>query len=276
MKLKLSMPEYRKRPGCSGSSLRYLASSPATYKAYLDGEMEFESASANLGTAVHCILEYEKIYNETYVVKNGDMDRRTKAGKELCALLEAEGKIVISYDDDVKVRRIAESFYSSPDPILRMAYESEGKNEESWFWEECCLPMKGRTDRRIRVDASDSAMLAERFPSLFAEHPPFGIEIVVDYKTTAKGIDPKSFYWNVRNSCYDLAAAHYLAGTQADAFLWVVFETVPPYSVTRYFLSPSHRVEAEKRRQALLQQLARCYETNTWPGIEVSDADTLI
>ena len=270
-----SMSEYRERFGCSGSSLRYLATSPATYKAYLDGEMEFESAAANFGTAVHCFLESEAGYDETYIVKNADMDRRTKAGKEEYARLVESGKSIISYDDDSKVRRIAESFYSSDDPILRMVHESEGENEESWFWDEHGLQMKGRTDRRIRVDANDFDMLSARFPALFDDYS-FGCDIVVDYKTTAKGIDPKSFYWNVRNSGYDLAAAHYLAGTQADAFLWVVLETVPPYSVTRYFLSPSHRDEAEERRQVLLQQLARCYETNQWPGIEVSDADTLI
>lgn len=273
--MRLSMSEYRKRPGCSGSALRYLAASPATYKAYLDGEMEFESTAANLGTAVHYFLDSEEDYAETYVVKTKEMDRRTKAGKEEYARFFESGKTIISYEDDRKVRRIVESFYKSKDPILRMVYESEGENEESWFWEEHGLPMKGRTDRRIRVDTSDSAMLANRFPSLFADHP-FEIEIIVDYKTTSKGIDPKSFYWNVRNSSYDLAAAHYLAGTRADAFIWIVLETVPPYGVTRYFLSPQHRFEAEDRRQVLIQKLAECYQSNYWPGIEVSDAETLI
>ena len=273
--MRLSMSEYRKRPGCSGSALRYLAASPATYKAYLDGEMEFESTAANLGTAVHCFLESEESYDETYIVKNGEMDRRTKAGKEEYNRMIESGKTIITFEDDRKVRRIAESFYSSTDPILRMVYESEGENEESWFWEEHGLPMKGRTDRRIRVDANDFQMLADRFPSLFVDYV-FGCEIIVDYKTTAKGIDPKSFYWNVRNSSYDLAAAHYLAGTHADAFLWIVLETVPPYGVTRYFLSPNHLDEAEERRQVLLQQLARCYEIDVWPGISVTDDETLI
>lgn len=273
--MRLSMPEYRQRPGCSGSSLRYLASSPAAYKAYLDGEMTVDSAAANFGTAVHCFLESEETYNKTYIVKNGDMDRRTKSGKEEYNRLLESGKTVIAFEDDRKVRRIAESFYSSNDPLIRMVVESEGLNEESWFWEEYGLPMKGRTDRRIRVDATDFGMLNTRFPTLFGDYA-FGCEIVVDYKTTAKGIDPKSFYWAVRNNCYDLAAAHYLAGTQADAFLWIVLETVPPYSVTRYFLSPNSRDEAEERRQCLLKQLAICYETNVWPGIRVSDSDTLI
>ena len=273
--MRLSMPEYRQRPGCSGSSLRYLASSPASYKSYLDGEMEFESAAANFGTAVHAFLESEETYNEIYVVKNGDIDRRTKAGKEEYNRIIESGKIVITREDDAKVRRIAESFYSSTDPIIKMVIESEGENEESWFWDEHGLPMKGRTDRRIRVDAGDFGMLEARFPTLFTDYA-FGCDVVVDYKTTAKGIDPKSFYWNVRNNSMDLAAAHYLAGTQADAFLWIVLETVPPYGVTRYFLSPNHLDEAEERRQVLLQQLAHCYETNEWPGISVTDDETLI
>lgn len=275
----LPFDEYRKRLGLSGSSLRYLAASPAMYKSYLDGEIIVENQAVSLGTAIHCFLESESLYDETFIVKNGDLDRRTKAGKEAYAELIESGKTIISREDDVKVRRIVKSYYNSTDPLLRMVHESPGSNETSWFWTNADhgLQMKGRIDRIIAPNQTVCTMLAERFPSLF--NPYFsnmGFEIVVDYKTTSKSISPSSFANTIKYSGYDLAAVHYLEATNADAFIWVVFETVPPYGIARYFLSQEHRFEAAARRLELIDKLARCYETNEWPGVVISDDETLI
>ena len=271
--------EYRRRPGLSGSSLRYLSASPALYKSYLDGEIIVENQAVSLGTAIHCFLDAESFYEETYIVKSSDLDRRTKAGKEAHASLVESGKTIISKDDDYKVRRIVESYYKSDDPLLRMVHESPGSNETSWFWEnhDNGIPMKGRIDRIISPNQETCNMLADRFQSLFnSGFAHLGFEIVVDYKTTSKSISPSSFSNIVKYSGYDLAAAHYIEATNSDAFLWVVFETVPPYGIARYFLSQEHRFEAAARRLELIEKLARCYQTNEWPGLTITDDETLI
>lgn len=269
--------EYRQRPGLSGSSLRYLSASPALYKSYLDGEIIIENQAVSLGTAIHCFLDAESFYDETYIVKSADLDRRTKEGKAAHAALVESGKTIISREDDEKVRRIVESYYNSTDPLLLMVHESPGSNETSWFWENNGLLMKGRIDRIISPNQETCNMLADRFPSLFnPEFAHLGFEIVIDYKTTSKSISPGSFANIIKYSGYDLAAAHYLESTNADAFMWIVFETVPPYGIARYFLSQEHRFEAAARRQELIEKLARCYQTNEWPGITITDYETLI
>jgi len=270
----LPMREYHRTPGLSSSALGYAAESMAKYRCYLDGGIKFESRSLDLGSAVHLMLESSDRFYETYQVRPDGLDKRTKAGKEAFAELESNGKIVLDQDQWTTVHVLQDRFENSDDALLQMVNESEGVNEVSVFWEEEGLVMKCRPDRLIQPNEADCEMLCNRFPSLF--DVPFGIQLCVDFKTTSKAIDPKGFYWTCVNYRYPLKASHYLAGTQADAFLWVVLETVPPFGITRYFLSNQTRQYHDALRYSLIQQINECEATGVWPGITLTDQETLL
>jgi len=270
----LPMREYHRTPGLSSSALGYAAESMAKYRCYLDGGIKFESRSLDLGSAVHLMLESSDRFYETYQVRPDGLDKRTKAGKEAFAELESNGKIVLDQDQWATVHVLQDRFENSDDALLQMVNESEGVNEVSVFWEEEGLVMKCRPDRLIQPNEADCEMLCNRFPSLF--DVPFGIQLCVDFKTSSRRIDPKGFGYACRDYQYPLKASHYLAGTQADAFLWVVLETVPPFGITRYFLSNQTRQYHDALRYSLIQQINECEATGVWPGIQLTDQETLL
>jgi len=270
----LPMREYHRTPGLSSSALGYAAESMAKYRCYLDGGIKFESRFLDLGSAVHLMLESTDAFYQAYQLRPEGLDKRTKAGKEAFAELESNGKIVLDQDQWTTVHVLQDHFENSEDSLIQMVINSEGQNEASVFWEEEGMTMKCRPDRLIRPSPEDCEMLCGRFPSLF--DVPFGIQVCVDFKTTSKAIDPKSFYWTCVNYRYPIKASHYLAGTGADAFLWVVLETVPPYGITRYFLSnPTRRVH-DALRALLIQKISECEMTGVWPGIQLTDEETLL
>jgi hypothetical protein len=265
------MRSYLRSPGLSSSGLAYADESMAKYKAYLDGKIRIEGRHLDLGTAVHRRLEDPVAFQEEYIVKPNDVDYRTKAGK---AWRDGMTKIVLDRSEMECVESIAENLRTADDLLLRILRESDGEDECSVFWNESGLNCKCRPDRLLRPSDADCEALCERWPELFDR--PFGLKIVVDYKTTSKPADPKSFYWTAKNFSYHLKASHYLAGTGTDAFMWVVMETSPPYQVTRYIMSPNSMEESGRRRYGLLQQIHECQQTDKWPGLFVNDQETLL
>lgn len=270
----MPMLAYHRTPGLSSSGLAYAAESMAKYRCYMDGGIKFESRSLDLGSAVHLMLESSDRFYETYQVRPEGMNKRTKAGKEAFAELESNGKIVLDNEQWVTVHTLYDHYKNSEDELLQMVINSEGENEVSVFWEEDGMAMKCRPDRLIRPSPEDCEMLCSRFPLLF--DVPFGIQICVDFKTSSRRIDHKGFGFTCRDYQYPLKASHYLEGTQADAFLWVVLETVPPFGITRYFLSNQTRQYHDALRYSLIQKIIECGASGVWPGIQLTDEETLL
>jgi hypothetical protein len=270
----LPMREYHRAKGLSSSALGYAAESMAKYRCYIDGGIKIEAKYLDLGVAVHLMLESSDRFYETYQVRPEGLDKRTKAGKEAFAELESNGKIVLDQDPWFTVHTLHDHFKNSEDALLQMVINSDGYNEVSLFWEEEGMTMKCRPDRIIRPSQEDCEMLCRRFPSLF--DVPFGIQICVDFKTSSRRIDPKGFGYACRDYQYPLKASHYLAGTSADAFLWIVLETVPPYGITRYFMSAATRQYHDALRYSLIQQIIECEASGVWPGITLTDQETLL
>lgn len=270
------MKPYLAAPGLSSTGLAYFDDSMAKGKAYLDGLIRIEGKHLDLGTAVHSYMEDREGFWNRYIKRPPGMDRRTKQGKADYAEFEIAcgAKTILEWADWQTVEGIAESMDRSNDLLIKMVMTSPGENETSFFWKEAGLDHKCRADRLVHPEDAVCAELCERFPELFDR--PFGLKIVVDYKTTSKPADPKSFYWTAKSFKYPLKSAHYLAGTGADAFLWVVMETSAPYHVTRYLMSPSSMDFYSRRRLELLEQIRECEATGEWPGLVITDAETLI
>jgi exodeoxyribonuclease VIII len=245
--------------------------SMAKYKAYRDGKIRYKSVALDLGSAVHAMIESADTFSELYTVKPSGIDYRTKEGK---SWKEANSSLIILDAEAMEtVEGCYEAWRTSTDPLIRIARESHGEAEISRFWEEDDVLCKVRADRLVTVSGSDNEYLAETWPSLFN---PISNTIVVDFKTTSRSASPRGFGYAAKDFKYLLKSAHYLAGFKADAFMFVVMETSPPFHITRYLVSPSTRDFYMARRQELLEQLVCCEESGYWPGLTVSDEETLL
>ncbi len=267
----MSMHEYLRTPALSSSALAMADESMAKYKAYRDGKIRYESRSLDLGSAVHAMIESADTFSELYTVKPAGIDYRTKEGK---AFKEENGsRIILDAEAMATVEGCYAAWRTSTDTLIRIARESHGEAEISRFWEEDDVLCKVRADRLVTVSGSNNEWLAETWPSLFN---PISNTIVVDFKTTSRSANPRSFGYAVRDFRYSLKASQYLAGFKSDAFLWVVLETSPPFHITRYLMSPSTRQFYDARRLELLSQIKWCERNNSWPGLTVSDEETLL
>lgn len=210
--------DYHQLKSLSASQLNLLAKSPAHYKASIDGLLKYDSKSLDLGKKIHMRLESKELFDQKYVLKTYEHDLRTKNGKATANELRKNGQELITGEELDQIESVVLSYSECDDPLVRIARESEGFNEVTVLWEERNRPMRCRPDRLIYPSEEDGEWLCDQFPLLFSSS--FGITLCVDYKTTSKFPDPKTWFYHSRDYGYPLAASHYLAGTHADAFLW--------------------------------------------------------
>jgi hypothetical protein len=229
------------------------------------------------GSAVHRIIEDVDAFHDEYCSRPAGMDRRTKEGKERYAQFEAEseGRIILEREDWMKVHAIYQTFVDCRDPLIQLVRHSQGVNEEPVLWSEHGLEHRCKPDRLIEVEGAYNEWLHECWPSLFN---PISNRICVDYKTAD---DIHGFKWRLRSKRergfgYGLAASHYLAGTQCDAFLWIVLEKTSPFSVTRYLMSPATKAFYDARRLELMPLIAEYESTGFCHGIQQTNEETLL
>lgn len=270
--LQMSMQEYLRYPALSSSALAHADESMAKYRAYMDGKIRFESRALDLGSAVHSMLEDPEMFELGYAVKPASIDYRTKEGKAWKD--ENSYRTILDQEQMDTVTGCTYAFQTSQDDLIRIVRESAGEAEISRFFTCRGLHCKARADRLVTVSGGeDNEYLAEHWPSLFN---PISNTLVVDFKTTSRSATPRSFGYTCRDFHYFLKAAHYLEAFKADAFLWVVLETSPPFHITRYLMSESSVAFYTERMIQLLDQIRVCEETQVWPGLSVTDEETLL
>lgn len=280
MNIVTDLPAYQyhaMRDHLSGSLLKEMDKSPSHYRTALEGKTVYSPQTLQAmecGTQVHLRIESAELFRQKYVMKPEGYDGRKAESKAFVNELKESGRKMIERDDYLRIEAMVESFNTNDDDLLRMVRESEGNDECSVLWEEQGLKHRCRPDRLIRPNEADSEMLHRRFPALF--DVPFGITICVDYKTIGRYPEPRTWYYHSRDLRYPLVASHYLAGTKADAFLWVVLEKSPPYTVTRYLMKPDTRQINDERRRVLIEQIKTCQAENEWPGLTITDEETLL
>ena len=258
----------------TASQLKALDVSPAHYQAIITGTLRYESKALDLGKRVHRLLESKELFYAQFMERPENFDGRKTEFKALTAAAKADGITLIDGEEWRQIHAMVEAYECSTDPLVRIARESEGETEISVFWNEQGLAHRCRPDRLIRPGEADCEWLCKTYQSLFTV--PFGIEIVVDFKTTSRYPSPQNWFYTCRDFRYPLAASHYLSGTQADAFVWIAIESNPPYTVAGYLMSPITRETHDLRRQGLLQLLQNCQRANLWPGLVLSNEERLI
>lgn len=235
--------KYFEHPAVSASALSVFRRSRRLYHARYVAKTMPSSTTArlDLGSACHvAVLEPDTLNDRVTIAP--DVNRRTKAGRDELAAFEAEnsGKLILSPADFEKVVAVRDAVMSVK--LARQLIEREGTVEQPVFWHdaETFTHCKAKPDKHLPND-----------------------QVVVDLKTTTDASE-WGFGGSVAKFNYGLQAAHYLAGTEAERFVWVVVAIEPPHEVALYELNAEGRGRAKMVHQRTLHELSEVMLSGEW------------
>ncbi len=271
------MESYLATHGISSTALAEYAKSMRAGHAYMARLYERpDSAALKFGTFAHELWEVgaEAFWNR-YTLPWAGPDRRTKEGKaahaEWLAEQEATGRPVIdlTFPEIESLRGVGIALATIDDELTREWLAQPHVAERSVYWNESGIDMKCRPDRLITVE---SPMLQEWLREnldIDTFDPP---KVVMDLKTSATA-DPDQWtrrFGEIEKWRYDLKAAHYLAGTEADAFCWLVVEKKPPYHTNLIWLGKNRLRTKLMERDQLLQMIRESDDSLEYPGYKTN------
>ena len=231
---------YHDRPEVSATMIKSMA------KGWRVFEAEFITRTAPrrdtkalaLGTAVHAaLLEPDRFASDYVVCPDECSDRRTKAYKEWAASV-ADDVEILTQDDAITIERIKASVFR--DDVANTLINKPGEVEQVRTWTSA-----NGVECRLRLDKV------------------FGTSAVLDIKTTQNAL-PWGFRSTLGDYRYDLQAVHYMEGTGAERFFFLVVETVCPWRVRTYQLVARALAFAKQQRLELLDEYKRRIVSGDW------------
>jgi exodeoxyribonuclease VIII len=242
--------EYRAQTAIAGSDTKHILppKTPSHYAAHMAGETKREQTKAMLlGTMAHlAVLEPTKL-DAAFVEKPGDIDFRTKAGKEwresigtTPILDQDEARAVRGIRDSIAAHDAAKALLAGCDSEVAMFAE-----HRTGLW------IKGRVDA-LKVESDNEA-------------------VIVDVKTTSAGADYGTFSRQAASLNYHVSAAWYchlagLNGLPPCRFYWIAVETAAPYAVAVYEIHPDALDLGVAAMNDALELIAQCEDAGEWPG----------
>ncbi len=239
---------YHAGPGLSQSVLKAYSKSPAHAKMMMAG-LKVTTDAMKLGSACHAAVFEPERFRATFVA-GPDVDRRTKAGKELWqAVLDANpGRSILAPDDVLTIDGILQSLRTHP--YFSYVSDAIGYPELSYYWENFGVLCKARFDWITSV----SIPLQE------------GQErIIFDLKTTEYGVSKEDCERTIRSLGYDIQAAWYLSAQPDAQFVFIFAEKKPPYAITFYQVGPKMRAAGMEKIDQLFSKHAECTAAGRWP-----------
>lgn len=232
--------EYHRSPAVSKSLLDQFAKSPLHAKAYLAGIRELETPAMAFGTAYHAAMLEPDRFKKEFATFEGD--RRTKEGKAAYQALLDAGKTIISRSDADVLSAMVDVFLDHP--VVKMLH-ANGMEEASVFWTDPVtnVPCRCRPDY-WHAD---------------------GKGLILDFKTT-EDASPEGFARSVAKYRYHVQAAHYMAGTHAQRFVFIAQEKKAPFAIGVYELDEQSLELGREIRDRELAEYAVCLATDYWPG----------
>lgn len=244
-------------------ALDQLAKTPAHYRAWVDDQaQQVETPALAFGKALHCAVLEPDVFDATYIIARDHpysrvSDRLRNAKKPSQGTLDAiaywddwaremGGKIEVSHDDAIALRGMQAAVFAHP--IARKLFKG-GVSEETVVWTDprTGLLCKARLDYHQR-----------------------SLGIVSDLKST-EDASPRGFARSVAHYRYHVQHAHYadafaVTGNELRMFAFVAVEKAPPYAVSVYTIDAEAEARGMELREQDMATLARCLETDTWPG----------
>jgi len=240
--LDLPDTEYFANPAINCSGLKIIAQkTPLHFKSKQEEPRE-ETPALIIGSAVHCLTLEPDLFSVRYVIAP-KIDKRTKAGKEQWADLEATGRIVLSEDDADKIMRIADAVRT---------HKTASKLITGGFAEVSVFTKIDGTPAKCKCD-----YLRENVA-------------IIDLKTT-EDASKAGFMRSVIKYGYHQQAAWYLDcleayGKPVDAFVFIAVEKTAPFAVGIYELDADTVQLGRELNERALRVYQDCLQTNVWQG----------
>lgn len=247
----LSAEIYYASDRLGSSRLKAFSESPLAYKNF---ESKGDTSSMKFGRAYHAYLEGEQAFDDGFFLLPDGVTMAHKEGKELKRLNPT--KQHISYKDFEKLVAMSTTLQEHPEAsrLLSLQYLPEVSilwtHKEPIHNEFFKIKCKGRIDR-LAIDDD-------------------GNQIMIDFKTCASA-DESAVMRAIHNYSYWLQEAHYRAGYRAclnkdTKMIFIFQETQSPYDVCVVELEPDARIEAHKRYEQTMSDLACACIENNFPG----------
>jgi hypothetical protein len=208
------------------------------------------SPQMRLGTALHThVLELSR-WDEEIAVAPGDINRKTKEGREQWAAFQAASasKTVITADEADQVMAMGRAVISHPAAAMLLNLPGEAETTHMWTDAGTGLGCKCRPDW-LTKDGS----------------------IVVDLKTT-KSAKVQDFKRSVADYRYYVQAAWYLhgleqaTGKRPEQFIFLCVESSAPYACAVYAADEDMIERGYEQAMRDLARLAECKAANHWPS----------
>lgn len=237
----ISNEAYHAGAGLSSSGLKYLAKSPAHYRAYKENPPE-PSAEMRMGTAAHGAI-LEGYLENGMILKAPGSTRNTNLYKDF--VKANPGRIHLMEDEFEAVHRMRDAVLSHP---VARSLLSGGKAEQSAFWRdpETDTLCKCRPDY-LRPDG----LVVDLKTSLSAARKDFQ-RSMLDFK----------YHWQ---TAWYLNGLSLLTGKALENFVHIVVERVPPYGVGIFVLDNASIEKARSDIRQLLSRYADCVHSDEWP-----------
>lgn len=203
----------------------------------------------DIGHAAHALL----LEGEDRIAVIDAADWRTKAAKEERDAARANGHIPL-------LKNEADDIYRMRDAAMKAIRENEhlsgmtladGKSEQSFFWQDSTTGIW----KRSRLDWLSN-----------------GAEIILDYKSTSRGVNPYGLGKLIVSCGYDIQGATYIQAVNTlvpgswPQFVLMFQETEPPYSVVFAGVGGELLGLGEQKLAYATNTWAECLRTGEFPG----------
>jgi exodeoxyribonuclease VIII len=236
----LDMPaeKYHAVDALSKSMMSKILKSPAHYRAALEEHQE-PTKSMQMGTAIHTAVLEPQLYSQVVAVIPPDIDGRTKDGKAWKE--QHKSRIHLTHAEDIDVQGVANSVRRHP------------------FWD--IIHLDHRIEASVFAQDEETGIALKARPDLWVLEP----AILVDVKTTDDAT-PEGFSRTVGSFGYHIQAAHYMAMTGAESFIFVAVERKAPYAVAIYKLDAEWLQAGANLRRKAISTLHECRALDSWPA----------
>lgn len=239
------MIDYGDVPGINWSLLKHMAKSPMAYRHAVE-TTRADTASLRLGRYVHALVFEPQKVDAAYAV----YEHGARRGKVWDAFSELYAdKTILTEAEARPARNMAEAVRNHP--LVRPYLDAQdGVFEEVLQWTDpyAKLPCKARLDWHIRSR-----------------------ETLIDLKTT-KSIEMRSFGADVARYEYHGQLAHYANGLEyargwyPQRHIFIAVEKAAPHDVLVCVLDDQAKEVARNTVGTLLERVAECQRTGSWPG----------
>lgn len=247
----------------SQTDLKAFAASPYAYKWDKEHGVRTETPAMLFGSAVDCLTLTPHLWDSTFTSEA--VDKRTKAGKERAAELEAKGIKVIK-PEDFEVVKLAS------DNLLEVI-----KSEFGEYQTQIGMWLKVESIGAVKLA---TPLILTGMIDLLPMNQESGI---VDAKTTSVNLaDDNKLCWHFRDLGYILQATYYrtlfnsITGEEREDFHFLAVESKPPCRTRLVSVDAFGMIEQQSRIFSLLDDYATALATGEWgtsrlPNLSIAD-----